>query len=92
MRESSRAVATAYSSRTSCGPSGRLRCRRWFFDHFTCADAYFFWCFRRGTMFKPDVSSFVNCMAHLKRMEQYASVQKLLAYEKQVKEAFAKAV
>jgi len=65
--------------------------REWFFDHFTCADAYFYWCFRRGSLFKPDVSGFRNCMAHRARMEARASVQKLLAYEKEVQARFAKA-
>ena len=65
--------------------------REWFFDHFTCADAYFYWCFRRGSQFKPDVSGFKNCMAHMHRMEQRASVKKLLAYEAQIQAEFAKA-
>ncbi|MCY1169399.1 Glutathione S-transferase GST-6.0 [compost metagenome] len=65
--------------------------REWFFDHFTCADAYFYWCFRRGAMFAPDVSVFKNCMAHRQRMEQRASVQKLIAYEKKVEADFAAA-
>jgi glutathione S-transferase len=65
--------------------------REWFFDHFTCADAYFYWCFRRGSLFKPDTSIFRNCTAHLQRMEQRPSVQKLLAYEKRVQAEFAKA-
>ena len=64
--------------------------REWFFDQFSCADAYFYWCFRRGTQLKPDVSQFKNCMAHLKRMEQRPSVQKLLAHEKAVQEEFAR--
>ena len=63
--------------------------REWFFDRFSCADAYFYWCFRRGSLFKPNVSIFGNCMAHLRRMEQRPSVQKLLAYEKQVQAQFA---
>ena len=70
---------------------GMLTGREWFFDHFTCADAYFYWCFRRGSLFKPDVSGFHNCMAHMKRMEQRPSVQKLLAFEKQVQADFAMA-
>ncbi len=70
---------------------GMLAGREWFFDHFTCADAYFYWCFRRGSLFKPDVSGFSNCMAHMKRMEQRASVQRLLAYEKVVQDGFARA-
>ena len=65
--------------------------REWFFDRFSCADAYFYWCFRRGSLFKPDVSGFANCMAHLRRIEQRASVQQLLAYEKKVQAEFAKA-
>lgn len=66
-----------------------LEGREWFFDHFTCADVYFYWCFRRGTFFKPDMSHFKNCMAHMKRMEQRPSVQRLLAYEKTVQAEFA---
>ena len=65
--------------------------REWFFDHFTACDAYFFWCFRRAISFKLDVSQFRNCHAHLARMQQRASVQKLEAHEKRVMEAFAKA-
>lgn len=65
--------------------------RTWFFDQFSCADAYFYWCFRRGTQFKPDVSGFRHCMAHMRRMEQRASVQKLLAYEAAVLAQFAAA-
>ena len=70
---------------------GMLAGREWFFETFSCADVYFYWCFRRGSLFKPDVSGFANCMAHLQRMEQRASVQKLLAYEKQVQADFARA-
>ena len=65
--------------------------RAWFFETFSCADVYFYWCFRRGSLFKPDVSSFSNCMAHLQRMERRPSVQKLLAYEKQVQADFDRA-
>lgn len=68
-----------------------LEGREWFFDHFTAVDAYFFWCFRRAISFKLDLSRFKNSMAHLERMHQRASVQKLIAHEKHVMEAFAKA-
>ncbi len=68
-----------------------LEGREWFCETFNCADVYFYWCFRRGSLFKPDVSGFRNCVAHLQRMEQRASVQKLLAYEKEVQAAFARA-
>lgn len=33
-----------------------LACREYFFDHFTAADAHFFWCFHRGSQFEPDLS------------------------------------
>lgn len=65
--------------------------REWFFSHFTAVDAYFFWCFRRAATFKLDVSGFKNCMAHFTRMQERASVKKVLAYEKQVLELFSKA-
>ena len=65
--------------------------REHFFDHFTAADAHFFWCFRRATQFKLDMSSFKNGMAHFERMQTRASVQKVLDYEKSVQAEFAKA-
>jgi glutathione S-transferase len=65
--------------------------REWFFDGFSCADVYFYWCFRRSAMFKPDLSGFTHCVAHHHRMEQRPSVRKLLAYEAQVQADFAKA-
>lgn len=67
-----------------------LEGREWFFDHFTAPDAHFFWCYRRATLFPIDVSSFKNCTAHFERMKQRPSVQRLLAYEKQVQADFAK--
>jgi len=65
--------------------------REWFFEHFTAPDAYFFWCFRRAISFKVDVSGFRNCVAHFERMRERPSVKKVLAYEKQVQDAFARA-
>lgn len=65
--------------------------REYFFDHFTAPDAHFFWCCRRATQFDLDLSEFTNCAAHFERMKGRTSVQKLLAYEKQVQDAFAKA-
>ena len=40
---------------------------------------------------KLDVSGFKNCVAHFARVQQRPSVQKVIAYEKQVQEAFARA-
>ncbi|MGE5523599.1 MAG: glutathione S-transferase family protein [Rhodospirillaceae bacterium] len=65
--------------------------RAWFFDHFTTVDTYFYWAFRRALSFKLDLSQFVHCAAHLHRVEQRVSVQNVLAHEKQVLEAFARA-
>jgi len=65
--------------------------REYFFDHFTAADAHFFWCFRRGTQFNLDLSGFPNCSAHFHRTKSRPSVQKLLAFEKSVQEEFASA-
>ena len=65
--------------------------REYFFDHFTAADAHFFWCFRRGTQFELDLAKYPNCQAHFARMQQRPSVQKCMAYEKTVQAEFAKA-
>jgi len=65
--------------------------REWFFDHFTAPDAYFYWCFRRAMSFKVDVGPFANCRAHFERVQARASVQQVLAYEKQVQAEFARA-
>jgi len=65
--------------------------REWFFHHFTAPDAYFFWCFRRAISFDVDVSPFTHCVAHFERMKQRPSVRKVIAYEKEVQEAFARA-
>ena len=65
--------------------------REWFFDHFTAPDAHFFWCFRRGVQMKLDTAQFKNCTAHFERMQKRPSVQKVLAFEKETQDAFAKA-
>ncbi len=65
--------------------------REFFFEHFTAPDAYFFWCCRRALSFKLDLSGFTHCMAHFERLQQRPSVQKVLAHEKQVDAAFARA-
>jgi glutathione S-transferase len=70
--------------------NGLLAGREFFFDHFTAVDAHFFWCFRRGTQFDLDMSAFKHCTAHFERMKGRPSVQKLLAYEKDVQTEFAK--
>jgi glutathione S-transferase len=67
----------------------RLAGRDYFFGHFTAADAYFFWCFRRGMQFELPLSQFANCMAHFERMQQRPSIRKVLAYETEVRKEFA---
>ena len=63
----------------------------WFFDHFTAPDAHFFWCCRRATQFKIDLTGFKNVWAHFNRMQERPSVQKLFAYEKETMDRFAQA-
>jgi len=65
--------------------------REWFFDHFTAVDAHFFWCYRRASQFELPLAGYKSCNAHFERMKGRASVQKVLAYEKDVLAQFAKA-
>lgn len=65
--------------------------REFFFEHFSAADAHFFWCLRRGSQLGADASAFPSCRAHFERITQRPSVQKLLDYEKSVQAEFAKA-
>jgi glutathione S-transferase len=65
--------------------------REFFFDHFTAADAHFFWCLRRGAQLGAEATEFPNCVAHFERIKQRPSVQKLLEYENVVQAQFAKA-
>jgi hypothetical protein len=53
--------------------------REYFFDHFTTPDAHFF-----------GVAAAPLSAAHFKRMQERPSVKKLLAYENEVNERFAK--
>ena len=62
--------------------------REFFFDHFTAADAHFFWCLRRGVQLDADHSGFPNCAAHFERMKARRSVQKVLDFEKSVLDGF----
>jgi len=65
--------------------------RDYFFDRFTAPDGHFYWCCRRATQFDIDLSGWSNVAAHFKRMQTRPSVQKLLAFEKEVQAEFAKA-
>ena len=65
--------------------------REFFFEHFTAADAHFFWCLRRAKQFELDLAKFANCNGHFDRIQNRPSVQKALAYEHAVQTEFAKA-
>lgn len=63
--------------------------KTWFFgDRPGCADAYFYWTFRRGAAFGGDLSGLPNCAAHRQRMESRDSVKALIAHEEAVKARF----
>jgi hypothetical protein len=55
--------------------------RTWFFDHCTLPDIYFFWCYRRATLFNVDTSGIPNCRLHHDRVLDRPSVAALLAFE-----------
>lgn len=65
--------------------------REFFFDHFTGVDAYFYYCFRIAERLKLDPSQWPNAVAHREAVLKRPSVQKALAVEKELQEAFAKA-
>lgn len=65
--------------------------KEFFFDHFTTADAYFFWCFRRAQMLEVDVAKFTACTNHFETMKLRPSVQKVLAFEAEVQSRLAAA-
>lgn len=68
-----------------------LEGRDYLLGDFTAPDAHFFWCTRRYTQFKLDLSPFPNVEAHFARMQTRESVQKLLAFEKETIDGFKKA-
>lgn len=68
-----------------------LEGRDYFFGDFTAPDAHFFWCYRRATQFELPLGDYPNCAAHFARMQTRPSVQKLLAFEKEVRDSFAAA-
>jgi hypothetical protein len=48
--------------------------------------------FGRGTLFPLNQSQIANCTRHSERMKPRPSVQKLLNYEKQIPDAFARSM
>jgi hypothetical protein len=51
-------------------------------------DIYFYWCFRRATLFGLDLSRFQHCLGHFERMAQRSSVQRVLDFERQIQQEF----
>ena len=82
--ESIRKYATEFVYENFQVANDMLKDREWYFDHFTAADAHFFWCFRRATQLEIDLSEFPSCAAHFERMLKRESVGKLYAIEKDV--------
>jgi len=62
--------------------------KEYFFGRMTAPDTNFYWCFRRARQFSLNLSNFPNCQSHFNRMENRPSVQKLLAFEKEVQKQF----
>lgn len=56
-----------------------LEGRKWFFDHYTVCDSYFFWIHDRALREGFDLSALPNCSAHNERMRRRESVKKTLA-------------
>ena len=65
-----------------------LREKYWFFDSFSCADIYFFWCFRRAKQFNIDLNAFKKCTAHYESTLTRTCTQELISYERKILETF----
>ena len=65
-----------------------LREKYWFFDSFSCADIYFFWCFRRAKQFNIDLNAFKKCTKHYESNLTRTCTQDLIAYERKILDAF----
>lgn len=66
-----------------------LEGRVFFFDHFTAADAYLFWCFRRSSYFAGlDLSGFQNIKAHSERLMNRPSFQLAVENDDKIRDKF----
>ena len=61
-----------------------LRKKTWFFDSFSFADIYFFWCFRRAKQFDIDLNHFINCQSHFINMLTREYTQELIRFEQDI--------
>ena len=82
-----RRLAGEYVAENFRAADALLKGRDFFFDHFTAVDAHFFWCVRRATQYNLPLDGYPNLLAHFERMKQRASVQKVLAFEKETEKA-----
>ena len=60
--------------------------KTWFFDTFSCADIYFFWCFRRAKQFDIDLKDFERCQAHFNKVLNRTCTQELISFEQKILE------
>jgi glutathione S-transferase len=66
-----------------------LEGRKFFFDHFTAADAYMFWCYRRSGFFADlDLSGYKNLAAHSERLFQRPSFQRAVKSDDRIRDQF----
>ena len=65
-----------------------LRKKTWFFDSFSFADIYFFWCFRRAKQFDIDLNNFINFQSHFENMLTREYTQELIRFEQDILEKF----
>ena len=88
---STRAIAVDMVAEAFAIAERKLANQDYFFERFTAPDAYFFWCWRRATQFDLPLAAFPRCAAHFQRIGERASVRKVVAFEKDVQAAFARA-
>ena len=62
--------------------------KAWFFESFSCADIYFFWCFRRALQFDIDLNDFKNCQVHFQNVLMRTCTQELIGFERKILEGF----
>ena len=65
-----------------------LRKKTWFFDSFSFADIYFFWCFRRAKQFDIDLNNFINFQSHFENMLTREYTQELIRFEQDILKKF----
>lgn len=82
-----RRLAIAFTDENFRVADALLKGRELFFDHYTAADGYFFWCVRRATQYDIALDPWPNVKAHFERMRERASVKKVLAFEAETMKA-----